>query len=80
MSLVLRKRARIIGTVLRSRSAAEKAEATAAFSADVIPLLEGGTVAPVVDRVFSMNEISDAHEYLESNESFGKVVIRIGEE
>lgn len=72
----LSKRLTIIGTVLRSRSAKEKADATARFVADVIPLFERGDVRPNVDRVFDVAEVRDAHRYLESNESFGKVVLQ----
>jgi NADPH:quinone reductase-like Zn-dependent oxidoreductase len=78
MRLALQKRLTIIGTVLRARTDDEKAEATAAFAREVVPLLEEGAVKPNVDRVFGMEEIRKAHEYLESNESFGKVVIEVG--
>lgn len=76
---VLQKRAKIIGTVLRGRSDTEKAEVVAAFERDVIPMFRSGKVAPNIDRVFPMERIRDAHDYLESNESFGKVVIEIGQ-
>jgi NADPH:quinone reductase len=74
-SLVMSKRLKIIGTVLRSRSTREKAEATGAFAKDVVPLLASGAIRPNIDRVFKLEEIHAAHEYLESNESFGKVVL-----
>jgi NADPH2:quinone reductase len=75
LGAVLYKRAKIIGTTLRMRSLEEKAAATDAFISDVIPLLERGKVRPNVDRVFPASDIQEAHRYLESNESFGKVVI-----
>lgn len=75
LGAALTKRAKIIGTVLRSRSNAEKAEATKQFVAEVLPLFEANKIAPNIDRVFNFHEIRAAHEYLESNESFGKVVI-----
>ncbi len=75
LSLVLRRRATIIGTVLRPRSIEEKAEATERFAARVLPLVARGRVRPVVDRVFAAAEISPAHKYLESNRSCGKVVL-----
>ena len=71
----LYKRLTIKGTVLRARSIAEKAAATRAFSAEVLPLLENGKVKPNVDKVFSVEDVKAAHEYLESNESFGKVIL-----
>lgn len=75
LSMALRKRLRIIGTVLRGRSVEEKAAATRLFSDQVVPLLAAGTLVPNVDKVFPVDKVREAHEYLESNESFGKVVL-----
>ena len=75
--VVMMKRLRIFGTVLRARSVEEKAEATRRFVAHVVPLLERGTVRPVIDKVYSMDEVREAHERLESNASFGKIVLKI---
>src|SRR5882724_2318382 len=74
---VMAKRLTIIGTVLRARSVEEKATATRLFSQHVVPLLANGSVRPVIDKVFELDEIRSAHERMESNESFGKIVIRI---
>lgn len=75
LGLALSKRAKIIGTVLRSRPTAEKAEATQKFIKEVLPLIAEGKVKPNLDKVFPIKEVRQAHEYLESNESFGKVVL-----
>jgi len=72
---VLNRRVTIRGTVLRSRSDAEKAAVTAAFARDVLPLLERGVVRPVVERIFPLTKIADAHALLESNRTFGKLVL-----
>lgn len=77
LGTVLTRRLQIRGTVLRSRSAREKADATAAFARDVLPLLGSGQVRPVVDSVFPLERIAEAHALLESNRTFGKVVLRI---
>ncbi len=71
------KRLRITGTVLRARSTEEKAEATRRFASQVVPLLSKGILRPVIDTVFPMSEVTAAYDRLESNESFGKVVLRI---
>ncbi len=75
LGIALTKRLKIISTVLRSRSTEEKAEATAKFAEEVIPLIESVAIRPNLDRVFKLEEVQKAHEYLESNESFGKVVL-----
>jgi putative PIG3 family NAD(P)H quinone oxidoreductase len=74
-SIVMRKRLTIIGTLLRARSAEEKAAATRLFARHVVPLLAEGMIKPVIDRVYKMEEIRDAHARMESNESFGKIVL-----
>ncbi|MBA2339784.1 MAG: NAD(P)H-quinone oxidoreductase [Pyrinomonadaceae bacterium] len=74
-SKVMSKRLRITGTVLRSRSKAEKAEVTRRFAAHVVPLLARGEVQPVIDSVYKLNDVRAAHERMESNESFGKIVL-----
>jgi len=75
LGLLLRKRAIIIGTMLRGRSIEEKAEATRLFASSVLPLVSRGAIRPVIDQVFPANEIRDAHERMESNASFGKIVL-----
>jgi NADPH:quinone reductase-like Zn-dependent oxidoreductase len=74
---VMRKRLTIIGTVLRARSSEEKATATRLFAEHVVPLLAGGIVRPVVDSVYKLAEVREAHLRMESNESFGKMVLLI---
>jgi putative PIG3 family NAD(P)H quinone oxidoreductase len=72
---VMGKRLQIRGTVLRSRTLEEKIQVTQSFAAEVVPLLEKSIVRPAIDSSFSMADISRAHERLESNQTFGKVVI-----
>ena len=76
-SIAMRKRLRIMGTSLRTRSMEEKATATRLFAQHVAPLIVSGVVRPVIDKVFKMEEVRAAHERIESNESFGKVVLMI---
>ncbi len=80
LGMALAKRAKIFGTVLRSRSDAEKAEATRAFVENVVPLLANGSVKPNVDKTFKFEDVRQAHERLESNESFGKIVLVVNGE
>ena len=74
---VMSKRAKIVGTVLRARSAEEKATATRLFGTHVAPLLATGEVKPVIDSVYKLDQIRQAHNRMESNESFGKIVLLI---
>lgn len=78
LSPILRKRLTLRGTVLRARSLEEKIAATAKFAAEVVPLLGRGTLRPTIDSRFPLKQIRQAHQRLESNESFGKVVLELG--
>ena len=75
LGLVMRKRAAIIGTALRVRSIEEKADAIRRFASAVLPLVSHGKVRPVIDRVYPVDQVHDAHERMESNASFGKIVL-----
>lgn len=77
LALLNRKRGSIIATHLRNRPAAQKAEIVAAFARDVVPALAGGTMHPVVDRAFPLDEVADAHRLLESGAVIGKVVLHV---
>ena len=75
LSLLMRTRAAIVGTVLRPRPLEEKIAATQAFARDVLPLVAAGKVKPVVDAVIPAAKVREAHERMERNESFGKLVL-----
>lgn len=77
LGLVLRKRVRILGTVLRARPLEEKIAAMRAFEAQVVPLLARGVVKPIIDCVMPFTEAAAAHERMASNAGFGKIVLRV---
>jgi NADPH2:quinone reductase len=77
LGLVLRKRLRIIGTSLRTRPLEEKIAAARSFQSQVGPLLGSGRVVPVIDSVFRMQNVADAHRRMEANANFGKLVLRM---
>jgi len=72
---ILSKRLTIRGTALRSRTIAEKAEATRLFARDVLPHLESGAIRPVIDRVLPLERVREAHEAMQRDETFGKIVL-----
>lgn len=76
LGLVLRKRLHVIGTVMRARPIEEKIAVTRQFETEVVPLLAAGTVKPIVDKVFDLVDAPRSHEYMASNDGFGKIVLR----
>jgi NADPH2:quinone reductase len=79
LGLVLRKRARIIGTALRARPIEEKIAVTRLFASEVLPFFNSGVLRSIVDSEFNMADIAEAHKRMESNETFGKVIIRVAD-
>ena len=72
---LMRARGQVIGTVLRPRPLHEKIQATQAFVRDVMPLVHAGKLRPVLDRALPAARVREAHEQMERNESFGKIVL-----
>jgi putative PIG3 family NAD(P)H quinone oxidoreductase len=75
LGLLLRRRIHLFGTVLRTRPLEEKIALAREFSSSVLPLLSSGRIRPVVDSVFPFSDIRKAHERMEQNLSFGKIVL-----
>jgi NADPH2:quinone reductase len=70
------KRLHLFGVSNKLRPAAERAATVRAFERDFLPLFADGRLAPVVDRVFSLDDVAAAHAYFDSNSMVGKVVLR----
>ncbi len=77
LGLVLRKRARVFGTVLRARPLEEKLAVMRTFEAQVVPLFARGKLVPVIDIVLPLDQAAQAHTRMASNEGFGKIVLSV---
>ncbi len=77
LSQLLMRRLRVIGSVLRARSDAEKAHITARFRQEVWPWFDSGELRPVVYRMMPITAANEAHDILLNNENVGKVVLRV---
>ena len=69
---------RIIGSTLRSRTPAMKAEILSRLVRDVWEKVESGKLRPTIFRMLPVSEVEAAHELLEKGLSVGKVVLEIG--
>ena len=72
---IMVKRLTLTGSTLRARPVAEKALIAQALKASVWPLLEAGTVRPIVHRTFALEEAAAAHRLMESSAHIGKIVL-----
>ena len=68
---------RIIGSTLRSRTPAVKAEILSSLVRDVFPKIEAGLVKPTIYKVLPITEAEAAHAILQRGENVGKVVLTV---
>jgi len=70
-----RKNLRVIGSTLRSRTAAEKANILAGLVRDAWPLFASGKIAPVIHARLPIQQAAEAHRIMEAGENRGKLVL-----
>ena len=71
------RRLRLIGTNLRSRTPAQKAEILQSLVNDIWPFIEAGKMAPAIYKVLPITEVEEAHDILYRGENIGKVVMKV---
>jgi NADPH2:quinone reductase len=74
-SRVMVRRQTITGSTLRPQSDSAKSEIAAALKANVWPILDNGTVKPIIHQTFPLNKAADAHALMESSEHIGKIML-----
>ncbi|MBY5645401.1 NAD(P)H-quinone oxidoreductase [Rhizobium leguminosarum] len=77
LSPIMVKRLTVTGSTMRPRTAEEKRAIRDDLLSDVWPLLETGTVAPVIHKVFAFEEVVEAHRLMEEGSHVGKVMLRV---
>lgn len=77
LGMLLPKRASIIGTVLRARPLEEKAALTQRAAAELLPRFDDGSLRPVVDSRYPLDQAVEAHTYMETNANVGKILLTL---
>jgi putative PIG3 family NAD(P)H quinone oxidoreductase len=77
LALMMVKRQQIIGSVLRSRPVKDKGEIVAEFTKTALPRFADGAVVPIVEKVFPIDQVVEAHRMMEEDRHFGKIVLKI---
>jgi NADPH2:quinone reductase len=75
---VLRRRLLLTGSTLRPRSVEFKAAIARSLREKVWPLLEAGTIKPVIHATFPLEEAPKAHAMMQGGEHIGKIVLTVG--
>jgi putative PIG3 family NAD(P)H quinone oxidoreductase len=77
LALMMVKRQQIIGSVLRSRPVSEKGEIVAEFTRRALPKFADRTIVPIIEKVFTIDQVVEAHRMMEEDRHFGKIVLKI---
>ena len=72
---IVGKRITLTGSTLRPQTIAEKTAIRDRYAELALPLLESGKMVPIIDREFALGDARSAHEYMESGEHMGKIVL-----
>ena len=73
---LLMKRVTLTGSTLRPRSVKEKAEIALALRKEVWPLMDSGTIRPIIHQTFPLEKAADAHQLMESSNHIGKILLK----
>lgn len=74
---LLRRRLTMTGSTLRPRSIAFKADIAANLRKHIWPLIESGTVKPVIYKVFPLEQAAEAHSLMEASTHIGKIMLQV---
>lgn len=74
---VMLKRLTITGSTLRPRNHAFKAGIAENLKTKIWPLIENNEIKPIIDKIFEINDIVEAHHYMDSGNHMGKVVLKL---
>ncbi len=78
LGLFLSKKLSVHGSTLRDRTLAQKGALVAAFEREILPAFVSESLRPVIDHHrFPLDQIQQAHRYMESNRNFGKIIIQV---
>jgi len=77
LGMLMGKRISIRGVTLRTRTLEEKLAVTRRFATHVLPLLASGKVRPIIEQVYTMEQVAEAHRVMGENRDFGKLIVRI---
>ncbi len=77
LGLIMRRRLTVTGSTLRARDENFKTAVANVLKEKVWPLLEAGTLAPVISATFALAQAADAHRLMESSQHIGKIILKV---
>jgi NADPH:quinone reductase len=77
IGMLMSKRLTMFGCTMRTRTLEEKLAVTRRFATSVLPLLASGKVKPIIEQVYSLEKVGEAHKMMGENRNFGKLIVRV---
>jgi NADPH:quinone reductase-like Zn-dependent oxidoreductase len=74
---LMTRRLTVLGSTMRARTVAQKAAVAQGMRSDVMPGFADGSLHVVVDSVFDLERVADAHRALEAGDHIGKIVLTV---
>ncbi len=74
---LLFRRHQILGLVMRTRPLIDKIAMTQRFIRESLPLMRSGHLKPVIDQVYNLDQVREAHQRMESNANIGKIILKV---
>lgn len=74
---LMSKCVQLTGTLLTPRSDEYKAKLTQEFAANVLANFDNSSIKPIIDTIFPLEKVSDAHIHMEENRNTGKIILQV---
>jgi NADPH:quinone reductase-like Zn-dependent oxidoreductase len=74
---LLMKRVTLTGSTLRAQSFDQKAVMVEEILEHIYPHLEGGAIKPIVDSIYPLEEVEQAHGHMEGGQHMGKIILKM---
>ncbi|GAV16053.1 NAD(P)H-quinone oxidoreductase [Paenibacillus sp. chi10] len=74
---LMSKCVQLTGTLLTPRSDEYKARLTQDFAANVLAYFDNSSIKPIIDTIFPLEKVSDAHIHMEENRNTGKIILQV---
>ena len=74
---VLMKRITLTGSTLRAQTFAQKTVMVEEIMEHIFPHLESGELKPIIDSIYPLEQVEQAHGHMEGGQHMGKIILKM---
>jgi len=74
---LLMKRITMTGSTLRAQTFAQKAVMVEEIMAHIYPHLISGKIKPMIDSIYALEQVEQAHGHMQSGQHMGKIILKV---